>query len=894
MKWYNFGHILSLSFTVCLIYSYFYISTFSQPAVYAQTTQDREAEAKRLYEQGNQQYDKSQYREALLSYQTALEIYQATKNRNGEGNSINKLGNAHNILGQYQKALDFYQQSLAIFKQISDRKGEGNTLNDLGITYRNLGQLQKAIEFHQQSIEISEQIDDLKGKGNALNNLGTAYRNLGQYPKAIDLYQQSLAIVKQIDDRKGEANALNSLGGAYRSLGQYQKAISFYQQALVIYQQIGDRDNEGTSFNSLGLAYSSLGQYQKAIDFYRQALAIKQQIGNRKGESVLLSNLGLTYNNLGQYQKALDLHRQSLAIKQQIGDRNGEGISLTNVGFTYGKLEQYQKAIGFHEQAIAILKQTGNRNGEGRALGSLGFAYDQLKQYPKAIDYYQQSLAIKKQIGDRSGETATLKNIGLLFSKLEQTGLAIVFYKQFVNVTESIRKDIRELPQGEQSSYLSTIENTYRVLADLLLKQKRVTEALQILDLLKIQELEDYLKNVKGNQQTAQGIRLLEPEVLLGRQLSGISFEQSSKLNLELANKIQQLPKSEISRVPEYLQKLPQGAVLIYPLILSDRLELIVFSANTLPVNRTVTINQTELENLISDFRSDLQDFNSEDVKDSGKKLYDILIKPIESDLKQASATTILYAPDGILRYIPLASLYDGKQWLVEKYRVNNLIAYSLFNANSNPIQNLSVFAGAFGGKSSETRFNQSGLPSTIPEVDNIAATFANTTKLIEQNFTAQTTKEKSIGRSIVHLATHAEFKTGSPSDSYVLFGDGSKVTLAEINEWQLKGTDLVVLSACQTGIGSRGNGAEILGFGYQVQRAGASASIASLWAVSDGGTQLLMNEFYGNLQQGNLSISTALRAAQLNMIRIPIQEGKTNFNHPYFWSAFILIGNGS
>jgi CHAT domain-containing protein/uncharacterized protein HemY len=893
MKWNKFGYVLSLSFTICLIYPYWQILAFSQPAVYAQTKQDREAEAKRLYELGNQQYDKSQYREALLSYQTALEIYQAIKNRNGEGNSINKLGNAYNSLGQYPKAIDYYQQSLVIFKQISDRKSEGNTLNDLGVTYRNLGQLQKAIEFYQQSIEISEQIGDRKGKGNALNNLGTAYRSLGQYLKAIDLFQQSLAIVKQISDRKGEANALNNLGGAYRSLGQYQKAISFYHQALVIYQQIGDRDNEGSSFNNLGLAYNSLGQYQKAIDFHRQALVIKQQIGNRKGESISLGSLGSTYNNLGQYQKALDLNRQSLAIKQQIGDRNGEGISLSNVGFTYGKLEQYQKAIGFYEQSLAIFNQTGDRNAEGRALGNLGFAHAQLKQYPKAIDYYQQSLVIKKQIGDRYGEGATLKNLGLLFSKLEQAELAIIFYKQFVNVTESIRKDIRELPQGEQSSYLSTIENTYRLLADLLLKQKRVTEALQILDLLKIQELEDYLKNVKGNQQTAQGIRLLEPEVLISRQLSGVSFEQTSQLNLELANKIQQLPKSEINRVPEYFQKLPHGAVLIYPLILSDRLELIIFSANTLPVNRTVTINQTELENLISDFRSDLQDFSSEDVKDSGKKLYEVLIRPIESDLEQASTTTILYAPDGILRYIPLASLYDGKQWLVEKYRVNNLIAYSLFNPNSKPIQNLSIFAGAFGGKSGETRFNQSGLPSTIPEVDNIAATFVNTTKLIEQNFTAQTAKEKSIGRSIVHLATHAEFKTGSPNDSYVLFGDGSKVTLAEINEWQLTGTALVVLSACQTGIGSMGTGAEILGFGYQVQRAGASASIASLWTVSDGGTQLLMNGFYRNLQQGNLSISTALRAAQLNMIRIPTEEGKTNFNHPYFWSAFILIGNG-
>ncbi|MEE3716339.1 CHAT domain-containing protein, partial [Tumidithrix elongata RA019] len=509
------------------------------------------------------------------------------------------------------------------------------------------------------------------------------------------------------------------------------------------------------------------------------------------------------------------------------------------------------------------------------------------------LEYYQQALAIIKQVGDRSTEGKTLNNIGYTLNAQSQAEIAILFFKESVKVRESIRNDLKKLSREEQQSFTKTVADTYRTLADLLLKQGRVTEALQVLDLLKIQELEDYLKNVKGSDRTAKGVELLEPEKAISGQLLAISYEKIPELNRDLANKIQQLPKSEINKVPDYLQKLPQGAVLIYPLILDDRLEIIVFSANTLPVNRTVAIKKAEFEKLIADYRADLRDYTSIDVKDSSKKLYDILIKPIEADLKLAKATTILYAPDGKLRYIPLAALYDGKQWLVEKYRVNNLIAYSLFDPDSKPQANLRIFAGAFGGKGGETRFRFSGLPATISEVDRIAAIFTNTTKLIEGEFTATATKSKVVGQAIVHFATHAQFKSGSPLDSYVLFGDGSKVTLAEINEWNLKDTDLVILSACETGLGGSGNGAEILGFGYQVQRAGAKASIASLWTVSDGGTQLLMESFYGNLQKGNVSMSTSLREAQLTMIRRPVKQGEINYNHPYYWSAFVLIGNG-
>ncbi len=124
-------------------------------------------------------------------------------------------------------------------------------------------------------------------------------------------------------------------------------------------------------------------------------------------------------------------------------------------------------------------------------------------------------------------------------------------------------------------------------------------------------------------------------------------------------------------------------------------------------------------------------DWGSEDVMISSKNLYDLLIKPIEAELKQANADTILYAPDSFLRYVPIAALYDGKQYLIEKYRINNLIAYSLFDSTHNSLTNLRIYAGAFGGKAGERKFGQTALPASIPEVEYINATFPNTNKYI-------------------------------------------------------------------------------------------------------------------------------------------------------------------
>jgi CHAT domain-containing protein len=385
---------------------------------------------------------------------------------------------------------------------------------------------------------------------------------------------------------------------------------------------------------------------------------------------------------------------------------------------------------------------------------------------------------------------------------------------------------------------------------------------------------------------------------------------------LRQATEAQNFNLEDAQALRDNLQKL-QDAAILYPFVLKDRLELVLVTPYAPPIRRTVNLKKEELNQAILDFRKALTDSRS-DAKTPAQKLYNWLIKPLEADLAEAKTKTLIYAPDGQLRYIPLAALYDGQQWLVQKYRINNITALSLTDFNTPRQRNLLILAGAFTQGNYDfsvgsQRFSFAGLPFAEVEVNNLATLVAQTTKRLDRQFNQDMVYQMN-DYSVVHLATHAAFVNGTPEDSFILFGDGSRATLRQVQSWTLNNVDLVVLSACETGLGDElGDGREILGFGYQTQRAGARAAIASLWRVDDGGTQALMSAFYAALQQENITKAEALRQAQIALITgdyqalgqqrggivvkyiqqsLPPQVGD-KLSHPYYWAPFFLIGNG-
>ena len=614
----------------------------------------------------------------------------------------------------------------------------------------------------------------------------------------------------------------------------------------------------------------------------------------------------------------------------------------------------------------------------------------------QTLEELHQEAALYHEKGHRRLEAYTLSRIASrLVRQEEDSAVAIAFYKRSLNLVESVRADLRQVERlglklGLQSPNLqgtlvdTFAEDIYRPLADLLLQQDRVWEAQQVLDLMHVQELDEYLQNVEvpapqtrqgqiigaASAKPAQPVSTLSAEdgilgdyavlqrqaVALGKELSQLRQVDKDRRSPDQVNRIEELVKQQKSlsqqfnaftRSPEvaaHVNELSRtsrqqninledlnslrdnlrqldGAVLLYPLVLPDRLELILTTADAPPLRYTVKVTQQELEATIQEFRRDLIDPSKKPQK-RGNQLYQWLVKPLEADLAAAGASTLIYAPDGPLRYMPLAALHDGEQWLVERFEVNHITARSLTDLSSKPQRNPSLLAAAFVEGSYSFDVGQrniafSGLPFAGLEVQALAAMMPGTDVFQDQAFTPEALVPAMDDYNIVHLATHATLVSGKPEDSFIVFGNGSTVSLREIETWSLPNVDLVVLSACETALGGAlGDGTEILGLGYQIQRTGARAAIASLWQVNDGGTQQLMEAFYQQLNGPRLSKAKALRQAQLSMIRGEVQggdggdrgqfrfvpaepaassgEGVTSaLSHPYYWAPFILIGNG-
>jgi CHAT domain-containing protein/tetratricopeptide (TPR) repeat protein len=919
-------------------------------------------EAVYLKQSGYDRLQKADPQGAIADLQKALELFRKWNATGGERDTLNVLGEVYLTTGQYDKAMPYFQQALKIAKEIAkapdsdpvdigytlqyiadvhdkqrqydqalliyqqaldifrdrlkakkgDRESlqtsESVTLARMASIYFKSSQYDRALTSYQQMLPIAIERNDIIGRIQTLNNIGVIYANQTQYPQALESYEQALSLVRTLCCYRGdEAAILNNLSALYFSLGQNRRALDFADQATKIYFKLTTEDVAGLKKTEIELLHDVLGEDNSNPTLTSRGLSVRATVGDtanndvtvKAGQANNLNNLAQLYSNSGKYKEAIAFFQKARNIYQDIGNDLGIGITLDNIGSTYTRLGQTEQAISFHQQALAIYEKVRDRTGIGVSLSNLGRAYANLNKQGDAIAVYQKALNIVREVGDRSTEAVVLANIGDLLSQQKQIELAIAYLKQSVNIRESIRQSIRMLPREDRAAYKQSVAYTYRHLAKLLLQQGRIYEAIQIIDLLKVQELQDYLRDVKGNDRTATGITLLAPEQVaiktdlqsliggspLTTQIQQAATQQSSGLTTS---------KSLIADV----QKFGDRAALFYPLQFEDQLFLVLLPAKAAPIVRTVAVQPQELTKLLQDFRADLQDFESADVKASSQRLYKYLIQPIASDLKLNNIELLLYAPDGQMRYIPLAALYDGKQWLVESLSFNYLTALTtsgFLNAQTVVKTPLKAIAAAFTQGEikfaiGNEQFDFTGLPFAGKEIDKIAATFPNTTKLVDTFFNRNATVSQFGEYNLIHLATHAAFVRGTPEDSFVLMGNGDRLNLRELREWKLPNTQLVVLSACQTALGGVvGTGEEILGFGYQIQRTGARAAIASLWTVSDQGTQSLMGSFYTQLQKGN-NVINSLREAQLSLL----QSKQDKFQHPYFWSAFILIGNGN
>lgn len=830
---------------------------------------------------------------------------------------------------------------------------EANRLLNQGNQQFQQNQFEQALTILQQALNLYQTLGDLGGQGDVLFQLGQVYEILGQYEQSLECYRQAGAIFWKLGEQDNRAGAFSGVGIVYLRTGRYSQAIAAFQQALEIVP------NAAVPLNGLGLAYSYLGQYDRALKFHQQVLAIRRANRNLVGEATSLLNMGTVYEARTQLQNALDAYQQALVIYRKVDNPTGQIRSLNLIGEVLNLQNQPAQAMSFLQDAIKLAKTINDARGQAITLNNLGRTYTTLQEYAQALDFYEQALSIRRQVGDREGEGRTLSDIGELLAKQKQPELAIVFLKESVQVYESIRQGLQKLPQEQQASYTQTVAGTYRALADLLLSQGRVLEAQQVLELLKVQELRHYTRDTRGDGEpngallnaieapvkppfdalVALGLKLTDCEnqrprcaerdqLLSQRATAKAEFDQQATRLRRLAQQGNQDPaqlqQQELTVAAIKVVKATPKTVLIYPLVLQDKLWLVyglqagkdevVFASKEIPVNRQ------EISNTVAQFRTLLENPNSglKQLQQVSQQLYEWLIAPVRPQLDANGIQNLVFSLDRATRYMPLAALHDGKQYLIERFTISTILTAGLTDTvdklSPNPDDNAVL---ALGLSRSVPGFN--ALPSVPAELDAIVRSQASDTtgifqgsKYLDQAFTLNAFKDL-IDYRILHIATHGKFESDDPEKSYLLLGNGDRLRVPDIRQLSgLASIHLAVLSACETAKGGQDKeGIEVAGLSYYFLTQNVKSVLASLWLVNDASTALIMQQFYKHLATG-MSKSAALQRVQQDFIQSKLTakdapQGRSEIMvtssrprsltntlaHPYYWAPFILIGNG-
>jgi CHAT domain-containing protein len=330
--------------------------------------------------------------------------------------------------------------------------------------------------------------------------------------------------------------------------------------------------------------------------------------------------------------------------------------------------------------------------------------------------------------------------------------------------------------------------------------------------------------------------------------------------------------------------------------ILPDRVEIIVSLPSSSTKQKqnqnqdlrhyTKILPQNQVEQKLDELRQKLETRSTPEFLVPSQEIYQWIIQPIESELEKRQIKNLVFVLDGPMRSIPMAALYDGNSYLVQKYNIALTPGLELLNPQPFARTERRTIAGGL----SEASQNFPALPAVKRELDEIKSTVRQSEVLLDKQFTTEAIKDavKSLNAPVVHLATHGQFSSKA-EDTFILTFDG-RVKVNELSDLlktratnQRGAIELLVLSACSTAAGDNRAALGIAGVAIQ---AGARSTLASLWVVDDQATADIMGEFYKQLSRPEITKAQALKDAQLSLLKNPL------YKHPYYWAPYVLVGN--
>ncbi len=809
---------------------------------------------KSLFNQGTNLLEAGRFTEAAKFWEQAAANFQQQGDIINQARSLNYLSLSYQNLGDWQQAKNAITQSLNLLQK---QKGNAATLavafNTQGTIQIAMGETEAALQAWRIAAKAYKSADDPIGEIGSKINQAQALQALGLYHQANKLLVNVNGELQNQPDSQLKVKGLQSLGEALQTTGDIKQSQTILTQGLVIAKKLDSKADTSKILLSLGNVARSLQQTPAALDYYQQAAATATN-PNLQVEA-LLNQLSLNIDNK-QWKPAQSLLK---SIKPQLASLTPSRTSVyASVNFatslsrlakqdTQDKSTIYQDTAQILARALKQADNLGDLRAKAYALNELGKLYQQTKQLPESLKLSQQALQISQSLnaGDISYQAA--RQVGQILKQQGDNQGAIAAYDSALKTLKTLRGDLVAVNRGVQFSFQERVEPIYREFVSLLLSDKD-------------NKGEISQKKLKQARDTIEALQLAELD----------NFFQEACLNAK----------------PQQIDQIDPTAAVIYPIILPDRVEVIL-SISGKPLSHYQTLlSKSEVEKSIQQMRRALNPVLSDKKRlRLYQQLYDWLIRPAEAQLANSGIKTLAFVLDGSLRNLPMAALYDGKQYLVEKYSIALSPGMQLLQGKSLQEEKLKVITAAV----SEARQGFKALPGVKTEVKQISAE-VTTKELLNERFTDTNLQDviQTTPFSVLHLATHGQFSSSS-ADTFILTWDG-KINVKQLdelfqrrNKLESMPVELMVLSACQT---AKGDNRAILGLAGVAVRSGARSTLATLWSVKDESTSKFMAEFYKQLSKPGANKAEAVRQTQINFLKDP------DFQHPFYWAPFVLVGN--
>lgn len=836
------------------------------------------------------------------------------------------------MLGQILERLDEFEageqalRSAVFYSESKTGPPQRNTLRaltQLSALLNERGRPAEALPFATRALQVGEQ--QLGPEAPALVlvllNLANIERALGDLPRALHLFQRAGRIV----DSQTKDVERPVLVDYYRGLGNLEVTL-------------GDGDRAHATL------ISGLQTAGEAADLSTVRAGILTALAHVS----LQTNPGESQQRL---REALGLYRTRLpdthpTILRVINDLCATEIA--NDAGTAPDCDEASRRLQSARETDPLLRHDVYENGGARAER---LAHDE-EAYAIAI----QSLAAAAALGTPDPLWRAHFQVARALYRRDQHAMAIFFGKEAIGQIQQLRSFFSGEDRRLDRGFLQDKIDVYRSVADWLMEAGRIDEGLEVLKLLKTEELYDFvLRDADSRPAAAGSVPLTNAEQTLasgytsalgadavaGAEIDRLSrLQDAGRLSQTERDRLDQLlagqrqaetaraerlrhfiatgPSGHPSREPVHARTIqterlrrerlrfgPDTALAVY--LLTDARLRILIATRAGQTEVQVPLREGGLKQDIGRFLDAIA--NRQDVAVSAKALYEVLLRPVDEVASRAGAHHLVLWTDGALRYVPFAALYDGKKYLIEKYSVQLLSAVDSGRQPGSRTDRLQV--RGLGVTRAVAGYEP--LPGVADELCDLVrgpieglatrssacpqpgagrgvlpgAGFADSA-FTEARLDALMSGPREF--SVLHLGTHFSLRPGNALRSFLVLGDGSRLTLDRINTLDFSGIELVTLSACQTGMGGAvtDDGREIEGLSAIVQRRGAKEVIASLWRVEDAGTAQLMRTFYTSLSAGRSDAAGALQAAQRSLL-LAARDGRHEYQNPYYWAGFIL-----